>query len=77
MRHETMASSKKGEYFFAPKFFFFFIIPVSAEFCSLPKGKKISNFQREITILEEKLKEKDAELEKRKTELSHLRQSSK
>ena len=41
------------------------------------QSKKISNFQREITILEEKLKEKDAELEKRKTELSHLRQSSK
>ena len=41
------------------------------------QSKKISNFQREITILEEKLKEKDAELEKRKTELSHLRHSSK
>ena len=41
------------------------------------QSKKISNFQREITILEEKLKEKDAELEKRKTELSHLRQGSK
>ena len=41
------------------------------------QSKKISNFQREITILEEKLKEKDAELEKRKTELSHLRQRSK
>jgi len=37
------------------------------------QSKKISNFQREITILEEKLKEKDAELAKRKTELSHLR----
>ena len=37
------------------------------------QSKKISNFQREITILEEKLKEKDAELKKRKTELSHLR----
>ena len=41
------------------------------------QSKKISNFQREITILEEKLKEKDAELEKRKTELSHLRKGSK
>ena len=41
------------------------------------QSKKITNFQREITILEEKLKEKDAELQKRKTELSHLRQGSK
>ena len=41
------------------------------------QSKKISTYQREITILEEKLKEKDAELEKRKTELSHLRQGSK
>ena len=41
------------------------------------QSKKISTYQREIIILEEKLKEKDAELEKRKTELSHLRQGSK
>ena len=41
------------------------------------QAKKITNFQREITILEEKLKEKDAELVKRKTELSHLRLGSK